>query len=118
MQVTSIRLEPELKDRLRQISGDRGYQALIREVLWQYVEQANAPELERSLIYPPSFSSNQIRAIFAAIAQQREYCALTGQIIQPQQAMWLGLTTTGELIPLSQESQFEDNRSYWESDRG
>lgn len=39
MQVTSIRLEPELKDRLREISGEQGYQTLIREVLWQFVEQ-------------------------------------------------------------------------------
>jgi hypothetical protein len=39
MQVTSIRLEPELKERLREISGEQGYQTLIREVLWQLVEQ-------------------------------------------------------------------------------
>jgi hypothetical protein len=39
MQVTSIRLEPELKERLREISGEQGYQTLIREVLWQFVEQ-------------------------------------------------------------------------------
>ncbi|MGI0488503.1 hypothetical protein ACN4EK_24090 [Pantanalinema rosaneae CENA516] len=39
MQVTSIRMEPELKERLRQISGEQGYQTLIREVLWQFVDQ-------------------------------------------------------------------------------
>lgn len=39
MQVASIRLEPELKERLREISGQQGYQTLIREVLWQFVEQ-------------------------------------------------------------------------------
>ena len=39
MQVTSIRLEPELKERLREISGEQGYQTLIREVLWQFVDQ-------------------------------------------------------------------------------
>ncbi len=39
MQVTSIRLEPELKERLREVSGEQGYQSLIREVLWQFVDQ-------------------------------------------------------------------------------
>jgi hypothetical protein len=39
MQVTSIRLEPELKERLREISGEQGYQTLIREILWQLVDQ-------------------------------------------------------------------------------
>jgi predicted DNA-binding protein len=39
MEVTSIRLERELKERLKEISGHQGYQALIREVLWKYVQQ-------------------------------------------------------------------------------
>jgi predicted transcriptional regulator len=39
MQVTSIRLEAELKERLRQISGEQGYQVLIRDILWQFVER-------------------------------------------------------------------------------
>jgi hypothetical protein len=51
----------------------------------------------------PLLSQSDIRATFAAIAQQEEHCAITGQLIQPQQSMWLGLTTTGELIPLSVE---------------
>ncbi|WP_313930272.1 hypothetical protein [Trichocoleus sp. FACHB-262] len=37
MQVTSIRLEAELKERLRELSGEQGYQTLIREILWQFV---------------------------------------------------------------------------------
>lgn len=39
MQVTSIRLEPELKKQLREISGKQGYQTLIRNLLWRFVEQ-------------------------------------------------------------------------------
>ncbi|MBD2076870.1 hypothetical protein H6F86_23890 [Phormidium sp. FACHB-592] len=35
----NLRLEPELKERLREIFGAQGYQTLIREVLWQFVEQ-------------------------------------------------------------------------------
>jgi hypothetical protein len=109
MQVTSIRLEPELKERLREISGEQGYQTLMREVLWQFVEQQigsdevrpYSAEDRRSLSHPPLLSMLDIRATFRAIAQQEERCALTGQVIEPQQTMWLGLTTTGELIPLS-----------------
>jgi len=41
MQVMSIRLEPELKERLRQIAGEHAYQTLIRDVLWQFVEHTN-----------------------------------------------------------------------------
>jgi predicted DNA-binding protein len=37
MEVTSIRLERELKQRLKALAGNQGYQALIREILWSYV---------------------------------------------------------------------------------
>ena len=33
MEVTSIRLERELKDKLKELSGNVGYQALIRDIL-------------------------------------------------------------------------------------
>jgi hypothetical protein len=33
MEVTSIRLERELKERLKELAGNQGYQALIRDVL-------------------------------------------------------------------------------------
>jgi predicted transcriptional regulator len=33
MQVMSIRLEPELKERLRKIAGEQGYQTLMQDVL-------------------------------------------------------------------------------------
>ncbi|MBW4523445.1 MAG: hypothetical protein KME16_27890 [Scytolyngbya sp. HA4215-MV1] len=116
MQVTSIRLEPELKERLREISGEQGYQTLIREVLWQFVEQqAVSDEVSwRSLSNGESYSvedrgfsshssqlsMSDVRATFRAIAQQKERCAITDQLIEPQQPMWLGLTIAGELIPI------------------
>ena len=117
MQVTSIRLEPELKERMREISGEQGYQTLIREVLWQFVEQQMgadevrwrslserepySTEDRRSLSHPPLLSMSDIRAMFRAVSQQEEQCAITGQRIQPQQEMLLGLTTNGEIIALS-----------------
>jgi hypothetical protein len=109
MQVTSIRLEPELKERLREISGEQGYQTLIREVLWQFVEQQMradevrpySAEDRRSPSHSTLLSMSNIRATFRAVSQQEEQCAITGQRIQPQQEMLLGLTTNGEIIALS-----------------
>lgn len=96
MQVTSIRLESELKDKLRDLAGNMGYQTLIREILWKYVQQH--AELPHRQLTPAD-----IRATLIAIAQRSEHCAITGQPIHPQQQMWLGLTLTGELVPLSSE---------------
>jgi hypothetical protein len=118
MQVTSIRLEPELKERLREISGEQGYQTLIREVLWQFVDQQMGVDEVRPYSaedrrspqrgncsappsHPPLLSMSDIRATFRAVSQQEEQCAITGQRIQPQQEMLLGLTTNGEMIALS-----------------
>ncbi|HIK55181.1 MAG TPA: hypothetical protein IGS37_08465 [Synechococcales cyanobacterium M55_K2018_004] len=93
MEVTSIRLERELKERLKELAGNQGYQALIREVLWNYVHQkTDSPALR--------CSRDQIRATFGAIAQQEERCRLTGDVIRAKETMLLGLTTTGELVPL------------------
>ncbi len=97
MEVTSIRLERELKEKLKELSGNQGYQALIRDVLWHYVQQ-------KSGNYQPQISRQEIRASVAAIAQQQECCALTGKVINPQESMLLGLTTAGEMIPLSLSS--------------
>ena len=96
MEVTSIRLERELKEKLKELSGNQGYQALIRDILWQYVQQ-------KSGTYSPQ-ALPTIRATVAAIAQQEERCVLTGNLIQPKEAMFLGLTTTGGMVPLSTNS--------------
>ena len=97
MEVTSIRLQKDLKDKLKELSGNQGYQALIRDILWNYVQQKSGE-------WKPRFSKNDIRASITATAQQEERCVLTGQIIQPQQPMLLGLTKTGDMVPLTIES--------------
>jgi hypothetical protein len=97
MDVTSIRLERQLKDKLKELAGSQGYQALIRDILWNYVQQKSGD-------YRPQFSSNDIRASINATAQQEERCVLTGKSIRPQEAMLLGLTGNGDLVPLSVES--------------
>ena len=97
MQVTSIRLETELKDRLRDLSGDQGYQSLIRQVLWDYVERHGNTKFHQCL---PS----EIRAILPATAQREEQCAITGQTIAPSEPMLLGWTNLGDWVPLSPTS--------------
>ena len=93
MEVTSIRLELELKEKLKELSGNQGYQALIRDVLWSYVRQKSGA-LEQ-------ISPTEIRASIQALANREEHCALTGRLIQPQEAMLLGLTLKGDMVPLS-----------------
>ncbi len=94
MEVTSIRLERELKEKLKELSGSQGYQALIRDVLWNYVRQKSGD-------YPLQFSQADIRASVEALANQEERCALTGKLIRPQEPMLLGLTSNGDMVPLS-----------------
>jgi metal-responsive CopG/Arc/MetJ family transcriptional regulator len=97
MEVTSIRLERELKEKLKELSGNQGYQALIRDVLWNYVRQ-------RSGQTEPLFERSEIRASLEAVAQKEERCVLTGALIKPREPMLLGLTMQGELVPLSVNS--------------
>ncbi len=97
MEVTSIRLERELKNQLKAIAGNQGYQALIREVLWKFVQHKSGDTMSR-------LSRSDIRASFAATAQHQERCAITGKVIRPNEPMLLGLTVTGEMVPLSKES--------------
>lgn len=97
MEVTSIRLERELKEKLKELSGNQGYQALIRDILWNYVQQKSGD-------YKPQFSLADIRASIAATAQREEYCVLTGRLIRPQESMLLGLTSNGDLVPICVES--------------
>ena len=97
MEVTSIRLERELKESLKELSGNQGYQALIRDILWNYVQN-------KSLDSQPLITPQEIRASIAATSQREERCALTGKCIPPQQPMLLGLTTQGDLLPLSPDS--------------
>ena len=95
MQVTSIRLERLLINKLKERAGSSGYQSLIRDVLWDYVNSGgNSAQINQT----------DIRSVMAAEARQTEKCALTGRIIEPYEEMWLAMTTRGELVPLSVDS--------------
>lgn len=98
MEVTSIRLERSLKNKLKELSGNQGYQSLIRDILWNYVNQKSGD-------YRPQFSAADIRATITAIAKKDESCVLTGQLIQEGEEMFLGFTIHGDLVPLSKDSQ-------------
>lgn len=95
MEVTSIRLERTLKEKLKDLSGSQGYQSLIRDILWNYVNQKSGD-------YRPQFAVTDIRATVRAIAQKDESCVLTGKLIQEGEEMFLGFTIHGDLVPLSQ----------------
>lgn len=97
MEVTSIRLERELKEQLKALSGNQGYQALIRDILWNYVQQ-------RSNHYSSQLSPDDIRASISAKAQQDDRCALTGKSLRSGDDILLGLTIEGNLVPLSLDS--------------
>ncbi|NEP46761.1 MAG: hypothetical protein F6K35_49255 [Okeania sp. SIO2H7] len=97
MEVTSIRLEKQLKDRLKELANNQGYQALIRDILWNYVQQKSGE-------FRPQFSHSDIRASLPATAQKEERCVLTGNLIRPNESMLLGLTTHWEMVPLCLDS--------------
>ncbi len=94
MQVTSIRFERELIDRLKDLAGDKGYQALVREVLWDYVKQEDPEMIERS----------QIRSLVSAIAYRDEICSLTGETIEEGEDMALGLLRDSRWVPICWEA--------------
>ncbi len=92
MEVTSIRFERELKEKLKELAGSQGYQSLVRDILWEYVQ--------RSEDYRPQLTQTDIRVSIAAVAQREERCAITGKAIQAQENILLGLTVDGKLVPL------------------
>lgn len=94
MQVTSIRFERSLIEKLKTLAGNQGYQALIREVLWDYVKHHSQES-------PIRIDRADIRTIMAAEAQQTEHCALTGELIEPHEEMWMALTKQDQLVPVS-----------------
>lgn len=98
MPVTRICLETELKARLKVLAGKYGYQKLVREVLWRFVEN-NQPPL----------SKTEIWATVDAIAQRDQTCALTGKRISTGQPMLLGLKEDGRMVVIARESVREWN---------
>jgi metal-responsive CopG/Arc/MetJ family transcriptional regulator len=97
MEVTSIRLERELKEKLKEISGHQGYQALIRDVLWRFVQQKSGE-------YRQSYSVTDIRATMPAIANSEERCCITGEVIAANDSFLLGWTNNGDLVPLHNQA--------------
>ena len=97
MQVTSIRFERELIDRLKSLAGSQGYQSLVREILWEHVKQHSDE---------PLFQINRenIRTVIAGEAKRQERCALTGKLIEPNEDLWMAWTTDNQLVPLSIDS--------------
>ncbi len=100
MEVTSIRLEKTLKDCLKQLSGSQGYQTLIRDILWNYVQQKSGE-------YRPNFSKTDIRATIEATAKKDESCVLSGKLISEDEPMLLALTIHGDFVPVSPEAMTE-----------
>lgn len=94
MEVTSIRLEKTLKDSLKSLSGSQGYQTLIRDILWNYVQQKSGE-------YRPNFSSGDIRITFDAVARKDESCVLSGKLIPEGEPLLLALTIYGDFVPVS-----------------
>jgi predicted transcriptional regulator len=93
MEVTSIRLENSLKEKLKELAGNQGYQALIRDILWNYVHQKSGD-------YRPQFQLSDIRATIEAEANKDESCALSGELIQKGNIMLLAYTIYGDLVPI------------------
>jgi len=96
MEVTSIRLERELKEKLKELAENQGYQALIRDILWDYIHQKSNRTAQ--------IARSEIRAYIPAIAQQEQRCVLTGRLLTPHENIYLGMTTSGDMVPLCRES--------------
>ena len=62
MEVTSIRFERELKEKLKELAGGQGYQNLVRD-LWEYVRQ-------HSQDFQPQYTRADLQASIVATAQR------------------------------------------------
>ena len=88
--VTSIRLEEELREKLKKLAGRRGYQSYIREVLWKHVNEGSQ-----------KISPDDIKGTWVALSQTEHTCAITGQPIQRREQMFWGITAEGKVVPLA-----------------
>ena len=97
MQVTSIRFERELIDKLKSLAGSQGYPSLVREILWDHVRHhSDEPTFQ--------IKRENIRTILAGEARKQERCALTGNAIAPNEELWMAWTTDNQLVPFSLDS--------------
>lgn len=95
MEVTSVRLERELKEALKEIAltQGRGYQSLLRDVLWNFIGVKSIKNYRLTV--------DDVLSTTAAVCSKETRCAITGNKIEPNSDMLLGLTTNGILVPLS-----------------
>jgi len=97
MQVTSIRFERELIDKLKAMAGNQGYQSLVRNILWEHVKShSDEPDFQ--------IKREDIRTILAGEARQQERCAITGALIEPNEELWMAWTKDNQLVPVSIDS--------------
>ncbi len=93
MVVTSIRLEEDLKQALKNMNHSAGYQFLIREVLWDYVRR-NSTE------YKSGFSTNNIVGIMQGISTKETTCVISQKLIAKGEKCVFGISDTGAMIPV------------------
>jgi hypothetical protein len=98
MEVTSIRLERELKEKFKELAGRRGYQMKLREVLWEYVRQNSADHR-----YTPA----DILSIVVAVSTTEQHCGITGKHISKGETILLGLIRNGNQVVLKQDALTE-----------
>lgn len=94
MEVTSIRLDAELKRIFKEVTkgSKQGYQDKIREVLWQWA-QRNYGE------YQPEYSETAITAIFDGVSNKEQTCAFTKMTIMAGEPCKYALMIDGQMIP-------------------
>ncbi len=100
MEVTSVRLEKELKDKLKGLAGDKGYQTLLRKVLWAFVHSQGGSNRTSGII-----------STVKATAVKDTKCELSGVEIAKGEDMLLAQTVYGELLPLSLGASLEEEAS-------
>ena len=94
MEVTSIRLDRELKKIFKQksVGTNKGYQQLIREVLWEWVERNDN-------VYRPEYRKSNIVGYFDGYSSVEQNCALTNMVISAGEPCRFALMNDGKLVP-------------------
>ncbi len=102
MEVTSIRLDAELKRIFKEVTKGtkQGYQDKIREILWQWV-QRNYGE------YQPEYSRTAIQATFDGVSNKEQVCAFTKMTIVSGEPCKYALMLDGNLVPMKDSTYSE-----------
>lgn len=93
MKVTTIRLEQRLLEEYKKLEDpERGYQALMREVLWNYLSSV-------SNVYRKPIQEKDILSYYEATSNSQQVCAITGETIYIGELYLIGKTRTCD-VPL------------------